>query len=719
MSFLKENKIKVIIVTLFSLCMAVLCRIYAELEMWLGIIGEGLSLGPIINLVFANWQIWVMFILILAITSLLVFCKKAREIVYKYRYAFAGSVFVLCVIFEISGSSMGQWCNDFGIADKDVLVGISRPVRSDEYGLATPYFISQGVSKSENAYEYFSDYANGMESDMFMGVRQPIKHILSILRPFTLGFLFLSPARGLSFWWCGKIIALFMATFEMGMLLSNKRKSLSCIMAALVAFSSVVSWWFSTSAAEIIIYTEVAMLLFNKYLIGDRLWKRLLLLVGILYLAGCFIMLLYPSWQVPFVYIILVLTVWIVIKNIKAIKLRWYDYASIGVGLAGLAAIFVFIFSKSQETIELISGSVYPGERLETGGGGVCYMFTYPLNMWFTMTNFSFGANVCETATMFDLFPFSIIVPIIGMVKNKKKDILSIMLLALNMFFFVWIVFGFNETLAKITFMSNSQAIRTMLAFSFVNIMLLIRGVSLMKEAPSTALVVGISVGISAIVMIIALIATKDAELRAAYKIIYFGIDFILLGILIFAFLKYDKKNWSLLSVTLVGITSMICGIMVNPIRKGLDSVYEIEWIKEINAVCEEKGDDGIWAVECSNLNALPYTNVGLLSGVKTINATAVYPNPKLWEKFDSAGENSHVYNRFSHIGICIKDCKEPEFELITEDSFKVYMTFDDLKRAGVTYVTSLTDLSEYARLAQCKVTLINDSDIVYIYMLE
>ena len=225
------------------------------------------------------------------------------------------------------------------------------------------------------------------------------------------------------------------------------------------------------------------MLLFNKYLTEEKVYKRMLLLVGILYQAGCFIMLLYPSWQVPFVYVILVLATWIFIKNYKKLTLRWYDYASVVTGLVGIGLVFVYIFNKSADTIELISQSVYPGERLELGGNGFGYMFTYHLNIWFSMTNFIFGANICEAATIFDMFPFSIVVPIVAMIINKKKDLLLIMLLGLNLFFFVWIAFGFNEFFAKITFLSNSQAIRTMLSFGFVNVMLLIRGVALMKES--------------------------------------------------------------------------------------------------------------------------------------------------------------------------------------------------------------------------------------------
>ena len=719
MSFIENNKLKIVIITVFTLIMSILTRIYIGLPIWSDIINNDRGIKELISFLLINWQFWVAFIVIGGLTGVFVFSEKTRNFVYRYRYAFAAFIFVFCVLFEISGSSMGQWCNDFGVEDKDIIAGMSRPVRSDEYGLTTPYLFSQIASRQEDAFEYFSDFANGIESDLFMGIRQPIKNILTILRPFVLGFLFLSPAKAFSFWWCGKLIALFMATFEMGMLLTGKKKSLSVIMAMLITFSSVVSWWFSTSVAEVIIYTEIAMLLFNKYLTEEKLYKRILLLIGILYQAGCFIMLLYPSWQVPFVYVILVLTAWIIMKNYKKITLKWYDYASVFAGLTGLALVFVYIFNKSADTVTLISQSVYPGERLELGGNGFSYMFTYHLNMWFSMTNFVLGTNVCEAATIFDMFPFSIVVPIVAMIMNKKKDLLSIMLLCLNLYFFVWIAFGFNEFFAKITFLSNSQAIRTMLAFGFVNVMLLIRGVALMKESMKPAKAAVLSGGISALIIIVSLLVTQNAEVGLAYKVVYFGAGFLLIGILAFGLFEYNKKNWTLMTAMLVGIISMICGTMVNPIRKGFDSVYEIEWIKEINQVAGECDEDAVWAVESSNISALSYANVGLMCGVKTFNSTAVYPNPELWSKIDPNGDNSDVYNRFSHIGIYIKESGEPEFILVTPDSFKVYLTFDDLHKAGVTFVTGYSDLEECAKNAKCTVTRVNNSDNVYIYMLE
>lgn len=722
MSFLKENRCKIIIVAVFSLFMAVLFRIYSELGAWLDIIGGGLSLRALAGFIFGNWQIWMMYVAVLAVTSLFVFNERARNFVYKYRYAFAGVIFVLCVMFEITGSSIGSLCDKYGVEDKELIAGLSRIIRTDEYSVTSPFYIGQSLSEAGNAFEYFSDFANGYEADLYMGVRQPIEHILTVFRPFTLGFLFLSPERGLSFWWCGKLIVLFLATFEMGMLLTGKRKTLSLIMSVLVTFSPIVQWWFSTTAGEVIIYTEIAMLMFNKYLSEKRLWMRMLLLVGILFSAGCFIMLLYPSWQVPFVYVILALTVWIIIENRQRIALKWYDYAAIGAGLIGLAVIFVYIFKESSDTIELIGNTVYPGERLETGGGWGEYIFAYPFNTWFTVTRFEVGThNICELSFVFDFFPLSFVLPVMVMLKNRKTDLLSIIFLCLNTFFGIWIIWGFPEIIAKITFLSNSQANRTLFIWGFVNIVLLIRSVSLMKESFKTIPSVAVNVLLSALVIPFVVNITSESVIASVGTAVYaalIAVTFIVVSGGMYVLMNYNRKHMSLIAMCTMCVIAMVCGIMVNPVRAGIDSVYNVPLLQEINRVETDDAND-IWAIECSGMDGYQYVNMGLMSGAKVLNSTEIYPNMELWNKLDPTGQYNEVYNRYAHIGIIIKESGEPEFKLVTTDSFTLYITFEDLRQVGVSYVAAMTNLDEYAENAACAVEKISDRNDIYIYRIE
>ena len=66
--------------------------------------------------------------------------KKFGELMYKYRYYILIALFILCVLFDISGSSIGMWKDIIAsdVSDDGVIFGKSRTVRSDEWAVLTP-----------------------------------------------------------------------------------------------------------------------------------------------------------------------------------------------------------------------------------------------------------------------------------------------------------------------------------------------------------------------------------------------------------------------------------------------------------------------------------------------------------------------------------------------------------------------------------------------------
>ena len=52
--------------------------------------------------------------------------KTALLLIYQHRFLFAGLIFVICILLEINGSSIGMWSLIFGEADPGILAGASR-----------------------------------------------------------------------------------------------------------------------------------------------------------------------------------------------------------------------------------------------------------------------------------------------------------------------------------------------------------------------------------------------------------------------------------------------------------------------------------------------------------------------------------------------------------------------------------------------------------------
>ena len=95
--------------------------------------------------------------------------EKSTEVscfIFKYRYYIAVTIFILCIIFQISGSSIGEWKNFVAsnITSEGVLLGESRTIRSDEWAVLTPMTFSQKF----DGFNYFSNLIRGEKTDVFM-----------------------------------------------------------------------------------------------------------------------------------------------------------------------------------------------------------------------------------------------------------------------------------------------------------------------------------------------------------------------------------------------------------------------------------------------------------------------------------------------------------------------------------------------------------------------
>ena len=222
-------------------------------------------------------------------------------IIYRFRYVFALVVLALCVIFELNGSSIAEWGAYLGypIGDRGILIGTSRGIRGDEYATLTPLMLSQYHGESA-AFSYFSEIVRGTSTDVFMEYGAPVRDLAVLFRPFQWGFLFLSAAKGFSFWWCSRAIALLVGSFELGMLITGRNRKLSVIYTALVFFSPVVAWWFAVNGlVEMLALGQIFIVLLDRLLsTSDAVIKKVVLAVTMAICGGGYIFTMYPSWEI-------------------------------------------------------------------------------------------------------------------------------------------------------------------------------------------------------------------------------------------------------------------------------------------------------------------------------------------------------------------------------------------------------------------------------------
>lgn len=609
---------------------------------------------------------------------------------YRYRYLLGALIIFIAVIFEFSGSSISCWnlfMHDNGV-NSGVLFGGARPIRSDEWAVFTPMSLSQYAGGNS----VFEDIFRGTETDMFIVYGQPVFDWSVIFRPFQWGYLFLTPAKGLAFYWVGKFVALLLVSFDMGMLITKNNKLYAFCFATGMAFAPIVQWWFCANAfPELLIFGQAAVLLLNCYIKTDNYLYKILCGIGMVISAGGYLLVFYPAQQIPFFYAFLALAVWVILENRKNIVFSLKKDIPI---IAGIFIVFsaamLLIFIRSGDTISAVLNTDYPGTRFETGGDGAKFFWFYPGNFFTSYTIDNLPLNQSETAAFFDLFPLGIILSSLVIFKDKNRDKLLITLFVAWVFLSVFAVFGFPRFLSKITLLYNSTTNRLYTAIGFINLIILIRSLLLLKWKPKRILGIILSLVLSVGVAFLSRICIYGIYLDA----LKFAISALILFVIFLSVFLQAKKVFAVAFVTLM----IFVGGFVNPVQKGLDVIYDSELGKAVSEINEN--EEGLWIYESGPIAMSG--NYLAIFGASTLNTTNTYPALKTWEKIDTLGEYKEIYNRYAHITVVLTE-EKTEFELLTPDHFKLHLNPDDLSVLGVKYIVSSNDLIKF-----------NDEDITF-----
>lgn len=604
--------------------------------------------------------------------------NKWSQKIYRYRWYIGIILIILCVIFEIHGSSIGMYSDILHTPNID-LFGHNRPIRSDEWLVNTPFAFSQYY----NHFCYFSNIVRGTTTDMFMIYGQPVMEWPVIFRPFQWGYIFLNPAKGLSFFWMGRWIILFLLSFEFGMLLCLKKKLLALVYAFLMAFSPIIQWWFAiNSLAEILIFGQAGVLTVYAYLHTVNYKKRLMYALILVWIIGVYIFAIYPAWQIPCAYIYLVMLVWIYIDSRESIVLTKVDIGILLGIIILLTILLVPILQRSENIIAVVKNTVYPGSRFILGGeysvlDFIKTGFNFIWGIWLPKMDLSQMTNNCEAARMFDLAPLGFILAVYYCIK-QEKDILLCLLITVQILFLSWFLIKWPVIIAKITLMSSVPGQRLFLGFGIVNIMMLLRVMALEN--------IGISSKKAVIITVFGMLLCTTAAWKFYPDL--FGIKNILISSGIIATLWYlairNKQNiFSLFMIFLL----CFMGGTVNPIAHGTDSIYKSVLVAKIQEMAKQ--DNGLWIVTDSiTLNDLP-----IMAGAPTINSVNTYPVLERWTEIDMQGENKVIYNRYAHIIVHVLN-EKTMFKLNNADCFDVILNLNDLKILQVRHILATKPLN-------------------------
>lgn len=616
--------------------------------------------------------------------------KQGFELIYEYRFVLSFLLLIMLVSFKISGSSMGCWKLFLGDGESGIRLGEPRVWRSDEWGTLTPLCFRQQYN-TLGAYNRYSQTLGSILTDNMLVYGQPSWDILTLFRPFYWGYLFWGSERGLSWFWCSRLIVLFLSWFELGMLITDGQKKLSVMLSVCVSFAPFLQWWFAINGlVEMLIY-GACFVLGSNYLVSRAFNPRkIAVAVGMAVCAVGYVLTFYPTWMVPVAWGFVPLFLWVVIWKFDRKVLRRVDVVPWLLIFVITAAGLTVLAVTSWDVIKAELNSVYPGNAPSSSGGtGLWWMMKYPISL---VSRFSMNELIVENSSIICFAPAGFILALWVIIKEKKKDPLLILLLGINLFLAWYYCVGIPKWLAKMLLLSFVNSNRGPQVLGFLRLTLFVRAVALKEKAPKRWLAALAAVISSAVPMRLALGFTKYEPGGLRYE--YFDTAekiLVVWAILAVVFYLLYRARKSKYTMAVLGVCTVVLAssIWINPVAKGVPEITKSETMQQIRDLVKED-PKAIWLVVDM---AYPATNIPAMAGADCLNTTQTYPQKTRWEMLNQEGECEDIYNRYCHIRASLGS--KTMLELVSTDYVEVTLSPEDLKKLNIRYIVSTNDFDE------------------------
>lgn len=648
------------------------------------------------------------------IIGILILMGKRKAL--RFRYAIALLYLVLIVVGKFTGSSLGFYDGmlqgNTPNYQKSTLLGIPQGVRGDEWATEKPYYFAQVMGDKD--LPYLNDNLSFTGSDMVVSAFAPVKDIVILARPDLWGFLFLPADYAFSLYWFFRLILLFMASFEMGYLLT-KRYRYALISAFVIVFAPAVQWWLSQALMIMLMSGQFAVVLYDRYLKSDSIRSRFIYLIGVFYFGMVYILTMYPATQVPLGYIFLGILIYLVIKNRDKkpfSKQRLISYLIVSLPFIG---IIIRFFLKSKDALKTIMNTVYPGSSrpwIPLSWDFELYQF---VNVFTALLKHPQFLNASEISQFFTFTPF-VVLSMVFLLKNKEeykgKLLLPVIILCSTGLLWLMSWLPYNSIINKLTLMSFTYPARITYAYGFGFTLLIISLLPLLENRSknhSKKMIIGISGGVCFLTLCI---LTNSENVFNYFKTSSFGTIMMILTVILFSYMGYlllqgGKQQTIRFSILLV-VVSLGSTLMVNPLTQGTSSMFDKTTMAKIREI--DSKDQGRWMVSGSPT----ISNLVTAQGVARTTGTYYYPDWTMMEIIDKDHKYINLWNQFAHIDMRLTD-GPVEFSILDhEKSLKVdgtnriiYIPIETARQLGVKYVFTMFPIPD---------KLLDNNDVTLLY---
>jgi hypothetical protein len=640
-------------------------------------------------------------LLFFILLHILVPIELLYKVLFRYRFLIGIGIVSFAVIFNLNGSSIATWKDIVSDNTLSTAVGKYRYVRTDEWNVWTPMMLSQQYGK--HPWSWYNSIIRGESTDVFMLYALPVKSPAIIFRPFLIGFLIFGAERGLAFFWSARAVCTFLSVFELLRIVTKDKRGLSASGAAFILFSQIVQWWFAiNSLCEMLIFGSLFLIAFTNFLSFTKIRGKIGCATIMSWSAGAYIMTMYPSWMVPLAYVFLAILIWIIIE-FRPSKIDKRDLMILVSAAVVTIGCIGFILYHSLDTIKAVMNTAYPGQRVEHGNFQMFRYALYPGGIWGAYKDTGMPTNVCEMATIYDLFPVGSLLGIIALVKSiqrKRTDWLLVISFILVIFLDIYCVHGIQSNLiVKLSLLSFSQANRAMLGVWMFHFLILFRSMSDLRDYGVRKGKINVfslpNILQISILLVIAILVTYFSSVGYqgylhGKKLVVSFVILVIAFIFVWFYDRIQKKN--IVEMYLAAII-IISGIGVNPIQIGLGGLYKTNLAEEVQNITA-RDSDAEWVVTFKDSTIMD--NYPIMFGAKTINSVNIYPAIDRWRKLDPEKKFDGIYNRYAFIKIKIGDFSGDRFTAEQTDNITVRLTNKELLDLGAKYILTDVKMEKY-----------------------
>ncbi|MCE7936363.1 hypothetical protein DYH10_01020 [Candidatus Saccharibacteria bacterium CPR2] len=559
---------------------------------------------------------------------------------------------ILLTVFRISGSSIGTYHKVFygGVKDPHLLFGIPRDIRSDEWLVDTQMTIAQ---KNNSFEEINQNIGNGENLSLLADA--PYKDWSVLFKPHLLAYFVLPFDNAFAFRWWFMAYLLIMSCYFLVLEILPGRRLFASLISLAFFLSPFIQWWYLFGTLGVIYYSLLGVVVFLKLIKEKGLTKRIFWGLALSYLATCFVLVLYPPFQIPCAIAVLVFVAGYLIEKFKGIPRRIiFQKFSIIVGSLVVAGFISFTFVRSrQDIINTVQNTAYPGNRIvKSGGFDAPHLFSSHLGAQFQFESKSKNhslpkvglTNQSESSNFILLLPFLLLPSLYLVYKYRSKEgrldwPLILMHLAF-LFLLAWLFVPNLDFLGNLTLLKIVPHQRLLIGLGILNILQLILFVRRYESFKSAIIRKNWIIFYVLIVFFIEVVLGLYAHYKFPGFISIGRILIFSLPIPLLIYCLFQKKL--VLAGGIFLVFSLMMTFRINPIYQGTDIITNGQLSKKIQEI--GANDNYVWATD-----QLLLENFAAMNNERSLSGVYTYPQMKIWQTADPEADQD-IYNRYAHI---------------------------------------------------------------------